>query len=146
MDQVAKEFVSLGTVVLALGIAILTFFVRKITETSFPSLKKRADENAPGLTYPTKICRWWNEVILPLIPVLIGVATSLFPWMSAITTDKLSTAGGQAFFGGVVGWFSAQVYKVIRQLIKKQTGIDIGPGPVGSSEPPAAPPPPDTAA
>ena len=58
-----------GTYVLGMAIFVATFFTRRITEILAPTLKKKADANAEGVTYQTTMARWWNEVILYALPV-----------------------------------------------------------------------------
>jgi hypothetical protein len=38
--------------------------------------------------------------------------------------------GGRLLFQGGVGWFASFMYKVLRKVILKKTGVDIQPGPV----------------
>lgn len=123
MDNAIANFLQFGTLVLACAVFILTFFVRRIVETAVPSVKKQADENAKAVTYKTTFARWWNSVILYAIPVVIGSLIGLVN-ISFIFTGDIKTISGRMIFGGVVGWFSSFLYKVVRKMIIKKTGVD----------------------
>lgn len=128
MDQAISQFFTAGTAVLALSVVIITFFVRRTIETAMPWVKKQADENSPKITYATGFARWWNQVILYAIPVLIGGGLGLFdvPYLFSVEGVGV-TPGSRMFFGGCVGWMSSYIYKIIRLTLKKKTGVDIQP-------------------
>lgn len=108
-----------GTYVLAVSVFVATFFTRRGVEILWPSLKKQADANAPAVTYPTPMSRWWNEVILYAIPVVFGVLAS-FSNSSFLFENMDGTA--RALFGGGVGWFSSFLYKMVKRGIKQKMG------------------------
>lgn len=124
-----------GTYVLGIFIFILTFFSRKIIESINPSLKKVADVNDPSVTYLTTASRWWNEVVLYVLPVIYGMAAG---WLkSDFFFNGIGDKGGKVMFGAVVGWFASFLYKLLRKLVKQKLGLDIIPDPsAGGSEPP----------
>lgn len=141
MDQAISQFFTAGTAVLALSIVIFTFFTRRVVETACPSVKKKADENAVSITYSTMFARWWNQVILYAIPVVVGAFIGMANIPYLFSVEGLDSRGSRMFFGGVVGWLSSFIYKVIRMTLKKRTGIDIQPTPSvmpGADEPPGA--------
>lgn len=125
MDNALDLFLSTGTLILASGIVILTFFIRRIVETAIPSAKKQADENEVGITYATPFAHWWNSVILYAVPVLVGGSIGFLDIPFLFQNVDLSTAGGRAFFGAVTGWFSSFMYKVARKILIKKTGVDL---------------------
>jgi hypothetical protein len=128
MDQAVNQFFTAGTAVLALSVVIFTFFIRRIVETAVPSVKKAADENQPAVTYKTQFARWWNQVILYAIPVVVGAGIGLLHVPYLFSVEGIGdSASSRVFFGGVVGWLSSYVYKIIRMTLKKKTGIDIQP-------------------
>lgn len=116
-----------GTYVLGVAIFIVTFFMRKVIESINPSLKKVADANEPNVTYLTKASRWWNEVVLYAIPVVVGMAFAFLK--SDFFFADIGERGGKIVFGGVVGWFASFLYKALRKVIKQRLGIDIVPDP-----------------
>ncbi len=130
MDQAISQFFTAGTAILALSIVIVTFFIRRIVETAVPSVKKQADENHPTPTYKTGFARWWNSVILYSIPVLVGSTIGFFNVSYLFNIEGMDTAGSRIFFGGVVGWMSSYLYKILRLTLKKKTGVDINPTPL----------------
>ncbi len=127
MDQILDQFLNVGTIVLAVSVVILTFVVRRVVETAMPSLKKQADENAPQVTYATTLARWYQQLILYIIPVVVG---GVIGWCNVpyfFNAEELTTTGSRVFFGGVVGWFSSFIYKAVRMALRKKVGIDIDP-------------------
>lgn len=114
-----------GTYVLAVAVFVLTYFIRKSVEIAIPAWKKQSDANEPGLTYITPMARWWNEVLLYAIPVLLGAAMALFD--SAFLFDGID---GQArfMFGAGVGWFSSFLYKALKKAISGRLGTPMPSG------------------
>lgn len=140
MDQAVKQLFTWGSLYLAVAVVITTFFVRRIVETAWPSVKKKADENAPEPTFETKFARWWNQVILYAIPVIGGAVLAVVARAAHWTLLAPDTTGGSAIYGGIVGWFSSFLYQVFRRTLKKETGIDPIPGPSDvTTEQPAEP-------
>lgn len=132
MDDAWKEFLGIHTLIFSFICWVGTFFARRIVENIWPHLKKQADENSTRTTYLTPSARWWNQVILYLIPVAIGtfsaaVATA-YPFPVGI-----QSLSARLFFGTVIGFFSGYLYKVVRQIIARVTGVQID----GSSAPPS---------
>lgn len=123
-----------GTYVLGVIIFIVTFFLRRVVENIWPSLKKKADENASAVTYLTPAARWWNTVILAALPVALGALSSLLK--SDFFFDGIGDKGGRVAFGGCVGWFAGFLYQALKRAIKQRFGLDITP--TGDSD---APPP-----
>lgn len=119
---------SSGTYVLALAVFILTWLLRRAVETGFPSLKKCADANALSVTYLTSMSRWWNEVILYILPVFIGGSFGLFGNSTFLFGD-IKELTARVTLGGVVGWLSSFMYKVLRKVVKQRLGVDLVPGP-----------------
>jgi len=135
MDKALDQFLTSGTMIFAVSIVIVTFFVRRIIETAWPTLRKKADENSPYITYSTEAARWYQTVYCYAIPVVIGALLCLLR-VPYFFPESVSTAvGGRMFFGMVVGWFSSAVYKVVKKILAKQ-GIDL---PSPTSPPPGPP-------
>lgn len=122
MDEALTNFVSWHTLIFGLACWILTFFTRRILETAVPSLKKAVDANQNGITYKTTWSRWWNEVVLYLLPVFWGgLSASLAT--SYPLPQGVSSFSGRLFFGIVVGFFSGFIYKVLKKVILKKFDI-----------------------
>lgn len=125
MELFFAHLFSYHTLLLAVVVWIISFFVRRIVELAIPTLKKQADANEPGKTYLTKGAEWWNEVILYAVPVVLGIALAVgIPWVS----PELVTVGMRVMWGFVVGWMSSFIYKVLRKILKERVGVDIGDG------------------
>jgi hypothetical protein len=132
MDQAINQFWHWGTVGLAVLVVIGTFFVRRIIETAVPSVKAQKDG-----TYKTKFALWWNSVLLYSIPIVVGAGLGLVgSYYEGSLPESIKTHVGGLFFGVIIGWFSSFIYKVLRKVLKKKTGIDPGMGPVTDPSPP----------
>ncbi len=126
-----------GTYVLAVGIFIFTFILKRVVETAMPWLRKQHDENSPKVTYLTTGARWWNEVVLYLLPVTLGVLIGAFIH-SDFFFDGIGDKGGRLGFGGGVGWFSGVLYKILKKLLWQKFGLEITPTTGDSDAPPKA--------
>lgn len=114
-----------GTYVLGVAVYVSTFFVRRIVETTWPLLKKNADANSSRTTYLTQKARWWNEVVLYAIPVVLGVLSGLI--QSEFLFSTIGDKGGRFAFGALVGWFCSFLYKCLAKVLKSKTGVDLDP-------------------
>lgn len=123
--DVVDLFTRPGTYVLGVGIFITVFMIRKIIESIWPRLKKQVDANNPKITYLTSIARWWNEVILYFLPVMIGIFCGFI--RSDFLFSGIGDKGGKLIFGAVIGWFASFIYKLLRKVIKQKLGVDITP-------------------
>lgn len=132
MEEITTQILRPGTFAVAVAVVILTFFIRRIVETVWPSLKKAADANAPELTYLTKVSMWWNTVILYAIPVTVGASTSFIA--SDFLHGDITDFGGRLLFQAGVGWFASFMYKILRKVVLQKTGVDIKPGPIGPED------------
>lgn len=138
MDNALDQLLNFGTLIFAISIVIATFFVRRIVETAWPILRKQADENDPAITYSSTLARWYQTVILYAIPVVAGALIGLIK-IPYFFPDTVQTPAGRLFFGGVVGWFSSAVYKIVKRGLAKR-GVDL---PGASLMPSPLPPPPN---
>jgi hypothetical protein len=116
-----------GTYVLAVAVFVCTFFVRKIVELVWPSLKKQADANSAAPSYLTPLSRWWNEVILYALPVVFGA-------LSAVADSEFLfegiDGGAKVLYGCGVGWFSGFLYKALKKAVANKVNVDELPGDV----------------
>ena len=135
MDNAIDLLLRQGTVALAIVVVIGTFFARRIVETAVPSIKQQAHENSPQVTYPTKLSEWWNKVILYAIPPFFGGLAGMLQIPFVFPPEQFHTTGGRIIFGIGVGWFSSFIYKVLKNMISKSTGVELPSG----STPPEAP-------
>jgi len=126
MEEITSQILRPGTFAVAVAVFIVTWFIRKVVEGVWPHLRKNGDENEVKMTYITPFARWWNTVILYAIPVVLGGLIGLLP--SQFLHGDIKDIGGRLLFQAGVGWFSSFMYKVLRKLILKKTGVDISPG------------------
>lgn len=103
-----------GTYVLGIAIYVVTRLTRRGVELKWPSLKKQADANDPALSYLTPMSRWWNEVILYAVPVVLGGLASLVP--SQFLFEGFDGAA-KSMYGAGVGWFSGFLYKALKKAV-----------------------------
>lgn len=116
-----------GTYTLSLAVFIITWIVRKTVENIWPNLQKQGDANAAKITYCTRMSRWWNEVLLYIIPVAIGGLFGLCVNSTFLFGD-INQMSTKVTLGGVVGWLASFMYKVLRKVVKQRLGVDILPG------------------
>lgn len=134
MDDAFEQLVHPGTIVFGVCIIFLTFFLRKLVEAIWPSIKKQADVNDPKKTYLTTVARYWNEVILYAVPSIIGTFIGLFDIPYLYGENGPQTILGRIFMGVFVGCISAFMYKTA----KKRWGINLD----DALKPSTRPPPP----
>jgi hypothetical protein len=125
-----------GTYVLGIALFAASFLLRKVVETQWPRLKKQADANAKEATYLTTFARWWNEVLLYIIPVALGGCCGFIK--SEFFFAGIGDKGGRLLVGAVIGWCSSFLYKCLRKLAKQKMGLDLAPDlDAGDIDPPA---------
>jgi hypothetical protein len=126
-DAFVNNFFGWHTLVFMLGCYVLTFFTRRVLETAIPSLPMKADENDPAPSYPTVMSRWWNKVIVYVLPVafgaLLGLVAKKYPF-----PDGFQSVSARLLFGVFAGFFSGFVFKIVTQIIGKKFGVDLGGG------------------
>lgn len=109
-----------GTYVLGIAVYVLTFITRRVVEIVWPTLKKQADANSPDLTYLTKLSRWWNEVVLYVIPVAFGGCSSVSG--SQFLFEGID-GSAKFMYGAGVGWFSSFLYKALKKAIANRVNV-----------------------
>jgi hypothetical protein len=140
MEQLTSQLLTFGTLLLAFSIFITTFFTRRFVELLKPNWKKQAHELDPKPTYLGQGGLWWNDFVLPLVPVVYGTLaafTNVELLFGPLTKEKIFI---RFMWGGGIGWFSGVLYKGVSKVIKAKTGIDIDPSSTSvPPQPPAAP-------
>ena len=111
MDPILQVLLSWQFMLFGLAIAAVVYVFRTIADY-FISLKMD----------PKKI-KIWNELILPIFPVFLGVLVSdlltTFPYPNGLTSR-----GDRVIFGLVAGLFSTLMYRVIKALlVQKIDGV-----------------------
>lgn len=119
MDEAFGQFFSWHSVVMMMACYIATLGTRRVVETAMPSLVKKADENAEDMTYATNAARWYQQVVLYLLPIVWGIvlSVSMHDLVPLPFPDGVNTTKGYVLFGTITGFFSAFAYKIIRRAL-----------------------------
>ncbi len=112
LDKMFEVFASWQTMFLCLSVFLLVFGIRRIVETAAPVVKTN---------------KWWNEVSLPLLPLIVGMVMGLlaksFPWPVVIGTSLWA----RGMYGAICGLASGWVYTRFRSIMKNwNQGSDSG--------------------
>lgn len=111
MDAVFYAIFSWQFLLFCLGIAAVTFVIRKLVEYFVLDNPKM-----PG----NKASKLWRELLLPIGPVcggaLLGLVAGKYPY-----PEGIHSVSGRVIFGLVAGLLSGLVYRVISGMLKKTT-------------------------
>jgi hypothetical protein len=113
MDLV-QVFISKEFIFLSLGIWALTLVVRKITEFILDKPQVPA----------SKTSRIWTDLILPLLPVFIGLVFGIFVKKYAYPESMISTSS-RIVFAVVAGMFSGLVFRVVKSVLPKDSEVGV---------------------
>ncbi len=109
MDISLTIFLGWQFALFCVGVAALTFIVRKVVEFFL-------DKPEIPLDKKSKI---WTELLLPVGPVVTGAILAFifkeYPYPEGITSESART-----FFGLAAGLFSGLFYRIINGLLKKK--------------------------
>ena len=134
MDSIVSQFLSKGTLILAIVIVIINFFIKRLVEIIWPTLKPIARELDQKAMYTGKAALVWNQIGLYLLPVLIGVLLGSLIKDPYIFGTDIKAASGRIAYAAIVGWFADFMYEVVQKSLYKTTGVAL-PDP-GASIPP----------
>lgn len=113
MDTVFQALVSWQFVLFCLGIAAVTFVVRKGIEFAVLDNPKM-----PG----SKSSKFWTDFVLPVFPVVFGCVAGLlakkYPYPETLTSTSAHIA-----FGLVAGLFSGLIYRVAKSFVASKLGV-----------------------
>ncbi len=111
-DNVFQALMSWQFALFCLGIAGVTFVVRKLVEFFVLDNPKM-----PG----TRTSKFWRDLVLPVFPILFGGLMGgllhKYPF-----PDSLPSVSSKIIFGIVAGLFSAQVYRLMNSFLKSKLG------------------------
>jgi hypothetical protein len=121
MDPILQVLFSWQFVLFSLAVATVVYVFRVIIEYIISSWFK-IDPKKP---------QWWNDLILPIAPVVTGVLGGMF-FKSFPYPNGLTTQGDRIVFGLVAGLLSTLVYRVFKSLLyqKIQGIVQLLPGAV----------------
>lgn len=103
MDPLS-QLLSLAFIIFSLLVGGIVFIIRKIVEFAW--------KNAPNN-------KFWEDVVLPTVPALIGIAIAYFATSYPYGTG-FTTTSGRCAFGFVAGLFSGLLYRVVKSLLKQK--------------------------
>lgn len=123
IQQLFQQLFSVKTVLLSLGIGVIVYAIRLIVE-KIPGVKKikTTDKNGAHISYPNKFSEWWNDVILHLLPIAIGVAIGAFA--KDFWPEVSPTRLGGIFYGAIAGWASGFVYRIAKKTLSGPNNSD----------------------
>jgi len=115
MDTVFQALISWQFVLFCLGVAAITFVLRKLIEFFILDNPKM-----PG----TRTSKFWTDLVLPTFPVLFGCLVGLlgkqYPY-----PETLNSTSGRVLFGMVAGLFSGLIYRVVKSFLSSKFGVNI---------------------
>jgi uncharacterized membrane protein HdeD (DUF308 family) len=110
MDMIIQALLSWQFVLLCLAIAALVYLVRQIVEYQL-------------IKYNDKDSNLWNNLLLPILPIILGIIVGVF--LKDPYPDVIKTESARIIFGLNAGFLSGLVYRVIKgTLISKVSGIE----------------------
>lgn len=131
MDPILQVLLSWQFILFSLAVAAVMYVFRIVVEYVMVSLK--IDPKKP---------QWWNDLVLPILPVFIGVFgadfITSFPYPNGLTTK-----GDRIVFGLVAGLLSTLVYRVFKALLYQKIQGLVQSLPGATNPTPATLPPPD---
>ena len=110
MDPILQVLLSWQFMLFSLAVAVVVFVIRTITD-SILELK--------SLPTVSKNSKYWREIVLPILPILIGVGFGIFI-TSFPYPNGLTMLGGRVIFGLVAGAVSTTLYRVIKSLLTQK--------------------------
>jgi hypothetical protein len=119
INSLASVIFNVQTIYLCLAIYVVTYLVRRLFEGTWSILVQQG-EIKKGSVWG----RIWGEVVVPVLPIIIGGALSFaaktFVWPDFAVKTKLA----RVLYGCICGLFSAFIYNRIRGWLKSGHGRD----------------------
>lgn len=104
MDKIFDTLLTWQFLMFCLGIAAITSVTKTFSDFVFKNKKLK------------KIQPVWNELVLPIYPIILGSALGHFLSKYPYPGD-ISTMSGRIFFGMVAGMLSGVVYRLLKSLL-----------------------------
>lgn len=129
MDPILQILLSWQFILFGLAVAALVYVLRIVVEYVLISFN-----------IDPKIPKWWNDLVLPVLPVVLGPMCSIF-----IKTfpypDGLITVGSRLIFGLVAGLLSTLLYRIVKALLsQKLQSLGQAADDTTTNQPPSTPP------
>jgi len=111
MDPILNTLLSWQFIVFGLAVASALFVFRRVIEY-FLDIYFKLDKQS-------KLYKLWSDLILPILPMVLGAVGALsissFPY-----PNDLTTTGSRFVFGLVAGLMSGLFYRVIKSLVNSK--------------------------
>ena len=111
-----EDILTWQTGVFTLAIFVFSFLLRRTAEVIFPTLR----QDTPLSTAQ----RVWEELLLPSIPVFVGIAFGIavksWPYPAVLVSR-----GSHVIYGAVCGFFSSYAYRVVKATITQKFSVDL---------------------
>jgi hypothetical protein len=99
------DIVTWPVVLFCIGLSIITQVVKKVVERQIDAEKR------------PKTYWWWREVVLPIIPSILGATLTLTFKEYPLPTILSASKGLRIFFGMGAGMASGTVYQVMKKAL-----------------------------
>jgi hypothetical protein len=121
INSLASVIFNVQTIYFCLAIYVVTYLIRRVFEGTWGIIVQQGEVKKGAL--PARI---WAEVIVPILPILVGgglsFAAKTFVWPDFSMKTKLA----RVLYGCICGLFSAFIYNRIRGWLKSKTDITVG--------------------
>jgi uncharacterized membrane protein YedE/YeeE len=125
MDNILQVLMSWQFIIFSLGIVAITSVLRTVVEYILTNVKVMAKES-----------KLWNDLILPIMPVVLGSVSTVFikgyPY-----PEGISATGGRFVFGLVAGLLSTLLYRIVKALFNQKLVASLPPGTIPVEDPTA---------
>jgi hypothetical protein len=116
MPSAPAEILKFETLLIAIGIYVIVQVTRKVTELIWPAV-------SPG-TPRTTAQNYWEKLVLPLAPVLVGIVlvwaapASVYPTWSAHWLWR-------TLLGTMLGTFDSTLVRVLKAVIERDFKVEV---------------------
>jgi hypothetical protein len=105
MDPI-QVLLSWQLITFSLSVVAIVFVLKTISEYIISTITKSNPQSS----------KLWNDLILPILPILIGMVVG-FLFVSFPYPDGLVSSSGRFIFGSVSGLLSTTVYRYVKAAI-----------------------------
>lgn len=121
INSFAKAIFNFQTVYLCLAIYVLTYLSRRLFEGTWKVLVQQGEVKKGAL--PARI---WTEVIVPVLPIILGGALSFAAKTFVWPDYAMKTTLARVIYGCICGLFSTFIYNRIRGWLKSGVTTSAG--------------------
>ncbi len=99
LDSVIETFLNIQTIIMCVGIYLMTFVIRTVVETYWKGYA---------------VSKFWNHIFLPLGAICNGAIIAMAAKLLPIPTELSGSLAGRAMYGAILGLFSGFMYNRIK--------------------------------